>query len=65
MTGKMRAAVLKEFHKPLVIETMDIPTPGPDEVLVKVKASGGRQPDEPLPFPIHIHLHQPFACPPQ
>lgn len=40
MTGKMRAAVLKEFGKPLVIDTLDIPTPGPDEVLVKVKASG-------------------------
>ena len=38
--GKMKAAVLKEFHKPLVIEEMDIPTPGGDEVLVKVMASG-------------------------
>lgn len=40
MNGKMRAAVLKEFHKPLVMETVDIPTPGPDEVLVKVMGSG-------------------------
>lgn len=38
--GKMKAAVLKEFHKPLVIEEMDIPIPGDDEVLVKVMASG-------------------------
>lgn len=40
MTEKMRAAVLKEFGKPLVIQELDIPTPGPDEVLVQVKASG-------------------------
>ena len=43
MTGKMKAAMLKEFGKPLVIEEKDIPSPGPDEVLVKVKASGHSQ----------------------
>ncbi len=40
MTGKMKAAVLKKFGSPLTVETMDIPLPGPDEVLVKVMASG-------------------------
>lgn len=40
MTGKMKAAVLKEFGRPLTVEVMDIPLPGPDEVLVKVMASG-------------------------
>lgn len=38
--GRMRAAVLKEFRRPLVIEEQEIPTPAPDEVLVKVMASG-------------------------
>lgn len=36
----MKAAVLKEFNKPLVIEEVDIPKPGCGEVLVKVMASG-------------------------
>lgn len=38
--GRMKAAVLKEFGKPLVIEEKEIPVPGPGQVLVKVKASG-------------------------
>ena len=37
---KMRAAVLREFHKPLRIEEVEIPSPGPGEVRVKVMASG-------------------------
>ena len=40
MAGKMKAAVLREFKKPLSVETLDIPVPKPDEVLVKVMASG-------------------------
>ena len=36
----MQAAVLREFHKPLCIEEVPIPEPGPGEVLVQVKASG-------------------------
>lgn len=36
----MKAAVLKEFGKPLVVEDVPVPEPGPDEVLVQVKASG-------------------------
>ena len=36
----MKAAVLKEFGQPLIIEEKPIPKPGPHEVLVKVKASG-------------------------
>lgn len=36
----MKAAVLKNFGKPLVIEERPIPEPGPGEVLVKVMASG-------------------------
>ena len=36
----MRAAVLKAFHKPLVVEELPLPEPDPDEVLVKVMASG-------------------------
>ena len=37
---KMRAAVLREFHKPLRIEEVEIPSPGLGEVRVKVMASG-------------------------
>lgn len=40
MEGRMKAAVLKEFGKPLVIEDKPIPVPGYGEVLVKVRASG-------------------------
>lgn len=40
MAGLMKAAVLKEFGKPLVIEEKAIPAPGPHEVLVHVRASG-------------------------
>lgn len=40
MTGKMKAAFLREFHNGLNIEETEIPTPGYKEVLVKVKASG-------------------------
>lgn len=36
----MKAAVVREFGAPLVIEDMAIPVPGPGEVLVKVEASG-------------------------
>lgn len=40
MTGKMKAAFLREFHNGLSIEETDIPSPGYGEVLVKVRASG-------------------------
>jgi propanol-preferring alcohol dehydrogenase len=36
----MKAAVVKQFGKPLVIEDVLVPQPGPGEVLVKVKACG-------------------------
>jgi alcohol dehydrogenase, propanol-preferring len=36
----MKAALLKAFGSPLVIEEVDDPRPGPDEVLVKVMACG-------------------------
>ncbi|OHT20910.1 Alcohol dehydrogenase [Sphingomonas haloaromaticamans] len=37
---KMKAAVAHAFKQPLRIEEVDVPTPGPGEVLVKVVASG-------------------------
>lgn len=37
---KMKAAVLKEFNKPLVIEEKEIPKPQKGEVLIKIRASG-------------------------
>ncbi|MBW7963054.1 alcohol dehydrogenase AdhP [Bradyrhizobium sp. BR 10261] len=36
----MKAAVVKQFGKPLVIEDVPVPQPGPGEVLVRVKACG-------------------------
>ncbi len=36
----MRAARLKAFHQPLVVEEVPMPVPGPDEALVKVMSSG-------------------------
>ena len=40
MQGTMKAAVVSSFGKPLAIEDVPIPTPGPGEVLVKVRACG-------------------------
>ena len=40
MKEMMKAAVLKEFGKPLVIEEIPVPHPGPGEVLIEVKGSG-------------------------
>ena len=36
----MKSAVLRQFGQPLTIEEKPIPSPGPGEVLVKVRASG-------------------------
>lgn len=36
----MKAAVVKQFGKPLTIEDVPVPQPGPGEVLVRVKACG-------------------------
>ncbi len=40
MDKLMRAAVVKEFGKPLTIEQVPVPQPGAGEILVKVKACG-------------------------
>lgn len=37
---KIKAAVMRELHKPLSIEDIDVADPGPDEVLVKTVACG-------------------------
>jgi propanol-preferring alcohol dehydrogenase len=37
---KMRAAVVVAFGKPLVIQELEIPTPGPGQILVKTEACG-------------------------
>ncbi len=37
---KIKAAVLHEYHTPLVVEEVDLADPGPGEVLVKVDATG-------------------------
>ncbi|HME22430.1 MAG TPA: alcohol dehydrogenase AdhP [Acetobacteraceae bacterium] len=40
MAKTMKAAVVHEFGKPLIIEEVPIPTPGPGELLIKVVANG-------------------------
>ncbi len=40
MAKTMKAAVVRSFGKPLVIEEVPIPVPGPGEVLVKIIATG-------------------------
>ncbi len=40
MARSMKAAVVREFGKPLNIEEVPIPTPAPGEVLVKIMATG-------------------------
>jgi len=40
MPTMMKAAVVREFGKPLVIEEMPIPEPGDDEILVRFAATG-------------------------
>jgi propanol-preferring alcohol dehydrogenase len=36
----MKAAVVRSFDRPLEIEDVPIPTPGPDQVLVRIEATG-------------------------
>lgn len=40
MANTMKAAVVREFGKPLVIEERQIPEPGPDEIQIKMQACG-------------------------
>ena len=36
----MKAAVVRSFDRPLEIEELPIPVPGPDQVLVRIETSG-------------------------
>jgi propanol-preferring alcohol dehydrogenase len=38
--GKMHAAVVEQFGKPLAIRELDIPSPGAGQILVKTEACG-------------------------
>jgi propanol-preferring alcohol dehydrogenase len=40
MDSHMKAAVVREYHKPLVIDEVATPRPAPGEILVKIMASG-------------------------
>jgi propanol-preferring alcohol dehydrogenase len=40
MPRQMKAAVVEQFGKPLVLREWDIPTPGPGQILVKTEACG-------------------------
>ena len=48
----MRAAVLEEFGRPLVLRELPTPVPGPGEVLVRIAASGVN------PLDVKIHAGQ-------
>jgi len=40
MKHKMKAAVVEQFGKPLMLQEWDIPVPGPGQILVKTEACG-------------------------
>jgi propanol-preferring alcohol dehydrogenase len=40
MTHKMQAAQVEQFGQPLVLKELDVPTPGPGQILVKTEACG-------------------------
>ncbi len=40
MPPKMQAAVVEQFGKPLIVQQVDIPTPGVGQILVKTEACG-------------------------
>ncbi|UHD44076.1 alcohol dehydrogenase AdhP [Aureimonas altamirensis] len=40
MTMTMKAAVVREFGKPLIIEEVPVPTVGPGQIVVKIAATG-------------------------
>jgi alcohol dehydrogenase, propanol-preferring len=40
VTRKMQAAQVEHFGKPLVLKELDVPTPGPGQILVKTEACG-------------------------
>ena len=40
MQKTMKAAVVREFGKPLVLEEVTVPLPGPGQILVKIAATG-------------------------
>src|SRR5690348_616373 len=40
MPRTMKAAVVRQFKKPLVVEEVPVPEPGPGQILVKIAATG-------------------------
>ncbi|MDO9406249.1 MAG: zinc-dependent alcohol dehydrogenase [Polaromonas sp.] len=40
MPRKMQAAVVEQFGQPLVVREVDVPTPGPGQILVRTEACG-------------------------
>jgi propanol-preferring alcohol dehydrogenase len=40
MSRKMQAAVVEQFGKPLVLKELDVPMPGPGQILVRTEACG-------------------------
>jgi propanol-preferring alcohol dehydrogenase len=40
MSSKMKAAVVEQFGKPLVLRELEVPTPGPGQAIVRTEACG-------------------------
>jgi propanol-preferring alcohol dehydrogenase len=40
MSKKMRAAVVESFKEPLVLCELDVPVPGPGQIVMKTEACG-------------------------
>ena len=40
MASKMKAAVVEEFRKPLTLREVDVPSPGPGQIVMQTEACG-------------------------
>ena len=62
MTATMNAAVVRHFGSPFVLEEWVVPSPGPDQILIKTEACGvchtdlhAAKGDWPLGMPEALH----------
>ena len=62
MTGTMQAAILDGAKQPFRLTSIDRPTPGPGEVLVKIAASGVNPLDTKIRAGAAAHARHPFPA---